>query len=159
MKKLKIKNIYQKFLNMHKNECPICRENALGPQPVVDSVIYLCYRCGPIVLSGTLNAELNLRKEENKVLSSYLRERFEESANRNPLKLGTYNFEQFKELAKKLEPRLSEKPYRLLYALENLQEYMGESIPIIDVNEESENLLIQKYLEAMSYSLNKAEIF
>jgi len=159
MKKLKIKNIYQNFLNGDKNKCPICKENAFGPQStsIGDSVIYLCYRCGPIILSGTLNAELNLKNEENKILSSYLRERFEESDNIKPLDLNTYNFKEMIEIAKELTPNPSEKPYKLLYMLENLQDYMGERIPVIDVNEESENLLIQRYLEAMSYSLNKVE--
>jgi len=157
MKKLKIKDIYRKFLSVSKNTCSICRENALGPQSAVDSVIYLCYRCGPIILSGTLDAELNLKKEKNRILSSYLRERFEKSDNIKSLDLNTYNFKEMREIANELVPKPSEKPYKLLYEIENLQDYMGESVPVIDVNEESENLLIQKYLEAMSYSLNKVE--
>ncbi len=160
MKKLKIRDIYQKFLNVPKNICPICRENAFGPKltSIDDSVIYLCDRCGPINISGSLHAKLMyLEEKENKILSSYLRERFEESDNIKSLNLNTYNFKEMKEIAKELVPKPSEKPYKLLYVLENLQDYMGENIPVIDVNEESENLLIQKYLEAMSYSLNKAE--
>ena len=137
MKKLKIKDIYRKFLSVPKNTCPICRENAFGPQSTVDSVIYLCYRCGPIVLSGTLDAELNLKKEENRILSSYLRERFEESDNIKSLNLNTYNFKEMKEIANELVPKPSEKPYKLLYEIEYLQDYMGESIPVIDANEES----------------------
>jgi hypothetical protein len=153
--------------------CPICgieycRSND-SPIEINGTIKYIhkCLRCGifsiPVTIDYILKEELKNKKNDGIIVSSYLREEYEK------LKSDIYEFkneEDVKTLIKNALnniPSISEKLFKLLKAIECVQEIPGNEVLIISkidtrsVNLDNE-LPYHYYFLAMSYSLNDKEL-
>ncbi|WP_457621958.1 hypothetical protein, partial [Persephonella sp.] len=151
MKKLKISNELERS-GLENDKCPICKGDAKRDLNISgDFAFFVCYRCGVFRMSGSLHSQCEKSSERDVILSSFIRELYENS-NEPFIDLNTYNYESKKEMAHSRIPEFSEKLNISLKCIQSLQEYPGEYIPYYN------NSLIKKYLEALTYSKNEKEL-
>jgi hypothetical protein len=153
--------------------CPICGNKycRINESPIevngTIKYIYNCLRCGifsiPVIIDFKLKEELKDKNNNRIIVSSYLREEYEK------LNSDTYEFKDVDDIKALIRnalnniPSISEKLFKLLKAIECVQEIPGNEIPIISnidtdrVNFDNE-IPYYYYFLAMSYALNDKEL-
>lgn len=178
-----LKNILEEGFNKlstlePQKKCPVCHATT-DFKWIFENDIYqfLCLRCGKYKITGSLMAQLqNELPNKRLILSSYLREQYERGYD---IFLSTYDKEEIIQIAFNKKPAsFAEKIYKLLVAIENLEEYYMEPISsgklynkyrdvILTLFKGNKNIdtirrvlyeIILPYFSAMSYSINSDEV-